>query len=248
MRYFIEHNYNGTAYCGWQKQPNAITIQEKIESALSIVLKEPVEIVGSSRTDTGVHAVQQFAHFDIEKPIDDLQRAAHSVNSLLPFDLAVVEIVEVATTAHARFDATYRCYEYRIVRTKNVFLQSMAHTFRPALDIEAMNEVAKLLLQHTNFECFSKIHTNVKTFLCNIEYAYWEQKDDVLIFNIKANRFLRGMVRAIVGTLIEVGLNRLTKNEFEAIIISKSRKNAAAQAPACGLFLTGVGYDWNEIK
>ncbi len=244
MRYFIEHSYNGTAYCGWQKQPNAISIQEKIENAISQVLSQPIAIVGSSRTDAGVHATQQFAHFDIETPIANLEKTAYSVSRLLPFDIAVDKIIAVDSETHARFDATHRCYEYKIVHQKSPFLHNLVHIFKPTLDIGLMNDAAQLLIQYNDFECFSKVHTDVKTFLCNIEYAYWEQSEEVLVFKIKANRFLRGMVRAIVGTLLDIGKQKITKADFEAIILSKNRKNASAQAPACGLFLTEVGYDF----
>ena len=244
MRYFIEHSYNGTAYCGWQKQPNGMTIQEAIEKALSVVLREPIEITGSSRTDTGVHAIQQFAHFDIDTPIKNLNKTAHSVSSILPFDIVVDRIVEVSDETHARFDATHRCYEYKIYNKKNAFLHERVYVFRPKLDVEAMNEAAQILLQYIDFECFSKIHTEVKTFLCSIEYAQWEYQNGLLVFKIKANRFLRGMVRAIVGTLLDIGIGKLSKQDFKQIVISKNRKNASAQAPACGLYLTEVGYDF----
>lgn len=247
MRYFIEVSYKGTNYHGWQRQPNGNTVQEELERALAIILRQPVEIIGSSRTDAGVHAEQQFAHFDVENPIAAPDRVALGLNSLLPKDIAVPKIVAVRPDVHSRFAAMHRCYEYRIIFQKNAFLTDLAHVFRPELDVQRMNEAAALLLQYTDFECFSKIHTDVKTFLCSIEHAYWEKTRLGLIFHIKANRFLRGMVRAIVGTLLEVGQGKKSYADFEQLIISKNRKNAAAQAPACGLFLVEVGYDWASI-
>jgi tRNA pseudouridine38-40 synthase len=247
MRYFIEVSYKGTNFHGWQKQPNAPTIQEELERAFGMILRQPVEIIGSSRTDAGVHAEQQFAHFDWENAIADPDRIIHGLNSILPREISVKQLIETGEEVHSRFAATHRCYEYRIIRQKNPFLPDLAYLFRPELEVRKMNEAAQLLLQYDDFECFSKIHTDVKTFICKIEYAYWQQTPQVLTFHIKANRFLRGMVRAIVGTLLEIGQGRKTVAEFEQIILSKNRKNAAAQAPASGLFLTEVGYEWEKI-
>lgn len=247
MRYFVELSYRGTNFHGWQKQPNALTIQEELEKAFGLILRQPIEIIGSSRTDAGVHALQQFAHFDWPTEIKDTDRVIHSLNSILPYDIAIKRLILVNSDVHSRFAATHRCYEYRIVRHKDPFQTALAYQFWPALDTAKMNEAALLLLQYEDFECFSKIHTDVKTFLCHIKHAYWEESPRGLIFHIKANRFLRGMVRAIVGTLLEIGRGRTTITEFEQIILSKNRKNAAAQAPSCGLFLTEVGYQWPEI-
>lgn len=248
MRYFIEVSYKGTNFHGWQKQPNAPTIQEELEKAFEIILRQSVEVVGSSRTDAGVHAEQQFAHFDWETAIKAPERIVLGLNSVLSQDISVKQLTLVREGTHSRFAATHRCYEYRIIRQKNPFLSDLAYLFRPALNVEKMNEVAKLLLQYNDFECFSKTHTDVKTFLCQIEYAYWQSTSNGLTFYIKANRFLRGMVRAIVGTLLEIGRERMTIEQFEQIILSKNRKKAAAQAPACGLFLTEVGYEWDGIS
>jgi tRNA pseudouridine38-40 synthase len=242
MRYFIEISYKGTNLNGWQKQPNAPTVEEAIERAMSVVLKQAIEIVGSSRTDSGVHAEQQFAHFDTDMPVADIDRKIYAINCILPKDVAIKRIFEVADDFHARFAATHRCYEYRIALQKNPFLTHLAYIFTHPLDVNLMNQAASLLLNYTDFECFSKVNTDVKTFDCSIEYAYWEQQGQLLVFRIKANRFLRGMVRAIVGTLIEVGQQKRSIADFEAVIQSKNRKNAAAQAPAEGLFLTEVGY------
>ncbi|MFN8345331.1 MAG: tRNA pseudouridine(38-40) synthase TruA [Spirosomataceae bacterium] len=247
MRYFIEVIYKGTKFHGWQKQPNAPTVQEELEKAFKVLLREPIEIIGSSRTDTGVHAEQQFAHFDRNTELTAPERLVHNINSILPPDMAVKQLFRVKEEVHSRFAAEYRCYEYRIIRQKDPFLKELAYLFRPALDVDLMNKAALLLLQYEDFECFSKIHTDVKTFICRIDYAYWEEHQKGLIFHIKANRFLRGMVRAIVGTLLEVGRGRMSVARFEEIIQSKNRKNAAAQAPAEGLFLTEVGYNYDEI-
>jgi len=247
MRYFIELSYRGTRFHGWQKQPNAPTIQEALEKAFGMILRQTVEVIGSSRTDAGVHAEQQFAHFDCESELKDVDRVIYGLNGVLPHDIAIKQLIHVGDDIHSRFEATHRCYAYRMVWQKNPFLIDLAHRSRPIFDVARMNEAARMLLQYEDFECFSKIHTEVKTFLCQIEYTYWEETASGLVFHIKANRFLRGMVRAIVGTLLEIGRGRITILQFEEIILSKNRKNAAAQAPACGLFLTEVGYDWEKL-
>lgn len=247
MRYFIEISYKGTDFHGWQRQPNAITVEETLEKALQTILRTPIQITGSSRTDTGVHAEQQFAHFDIDQPLAYPDRTLHALNGLLPYQVAVLSLRPVHDDAHCRFDATHRCYEYRLFRHKNPFLIDMGYLYRHVLDIDGMNQAAGVLLQYNDFECFSKTHTDVKTFLCNIEYAYWKEQNSLLVFHIKANRFLRGMVRAIVGTILQVGQGKINIEQFEQIILSKNRRNAAAQAPAEGLFLTEVGYDWSKI-
>lgn len=242
MRYFIEFSYKGTNYSGWQKQNNAISVQQKLDEALTLILRETIETVGSSRTDTGVHAEQQYAHFDIERPVKDCALLTYRLNSLLPFDIAVHRVFHVEDTAHSRFDASYRRYEYRIVRQKNPFLFGESHIFHKPLDIPLMNAAALLLLEYKNFESFSKIHTQVNNFLCEITEAEWFEKDGILIFSVKSNRFLRGMVRALVGTLLEVGTGKKTIADFEKIIQAQDRSKAGAQAPAEGLFLVEVGY------
>lgn len=242
MRYLIECSYKGSAFHGWQIQPNAITVQEEIEKALSIILKQKIEITGSSRTDTGVHAFQQFAHFDIEAVIPNVDKFAHSMNGILPREIAIKQISLVADSFHSRFDATHRSYLYRIIQEKNPFWYEMAYFFKPKLDIEQMNKAGEILLQHTDFQCFSKVNTDVMTFNCKIEYAYWERHEQFLLFHIKADRFLRGMVRAIVGTMIEVGVGRMQLSDFEQIILSKSRNKAGRAVPPEGLTLVEVGY------
>ena len=242
MRYFIELSYRGTDFCGWQIQENGPSVQAVLNDALTKVLRQPIETTGSSRTDAGVHSSQQFAHFDVAQPIQNPASLVLSLNGILPFSVAVHRVFAVADTAHARFDATYRCYEYRITTRKSPFLEKMAFFFRGDVCIQKMNDVAQILLQHNNFQCFSKVKTTVKTFNCQIQEAYWTQHGHDIVFHIKADRFLRGMVRAIVGTLIEVGLGKLNAADFEAIIQSKNRNMAKASVPAEGLFLVEVGY------
>lgn len=242
MRYFIEFSYKGTKYSGWQRQNNAISVQQLLDEALTLILRETIETVGSSRTDTGVHAEQQYAHFDISNEMKDTDLTTYRLNSRLPFDIAVHRIFRVEDTAHSRFDATHRRYEYRIIKRKNPFLSDGSHIFHKPLDIEKMNKAAALLLVYKNFESFSKIHTQVNNFLCDITVAEWFEKDGILIFSIKANRFLRGMVRGLVGTLLEVGVGKRSVEDFEKIILAQDRSKAGAQAPAQGLFLVEVGY------
>ncbi len=240
-RYCIEISYLGTDFAGWQSQINATGVQTLIEKALTQLLKTPILIVGSSRTDAGVHALQQFAHFDTSNTfeIDDF---CYRLNQMLPFSICIKNIVEVKPNFHSRYDAVSRSYEYRITRKKNPFLLGQAHLFSSYLDIDLMNKANKILFQHTDYQAFSKVHTDVTSFHCTIIRAEWISNNDLLVFHIKANRFLRGMVRAIVGTLIQVGLKKLSIEGFEQIILSKDRKNAGAAVPAKGLFLTEVNY------
>ncbi|WP_396176948.1 tRNA pseudouridine(38-40) synthase TruA [Flavobacterium sp.] len=244
MRFFIEFSYNGTNYHGWQYQPNATSVQETLTKALSVVLKKSdLEVMGAGRTDTGVHASQMFAHFDYENPVNS-DVVAYKLNSFLPKDIAVSRIIEVDENAHARFDATQRTYEYKINTAKNVFQQELSWYYAKDLDVEAMNDAAKLLLVFTDFQCFSKINTDVNTFNCAITEAFWKKENDHLIFTISADRFLRNMVRAIVGTLVNVGLGKISKSEFKTIIESKDRRKAGFSVPAHGLYLTQIKYDY----
>ena len=243
MRYFIECAYKGTNYSGWQIQINALTVQEVIEKALSTLLKHKIDMTGSSRTDTGVHAMQQFAHFEIEEEIMDCENLVYRINKLLPIDISVQKIFKVANDYHSRFEAISRKYEYRISRKKNPFQKGLSYEFNGNLDIERMNEASRILFKHIDYQCFSKIKTEVLTFNCTILEAQWkEEKNDSLVFHIKANRFLRGMVRAIVGTLLEVGTGKISVSDFERIILSKDRKKAGWSVPAEGLFLMEVNY------
>lgn len=248
MRYFIELAYKGTPFCGWQIQPNAITVQEEIEKALSLLLRKPVGITGSSRTDTGVHALQQFAHFDLEDAIPHIPKLIYNLNGILRREIVIKNIYPVSNEAHSRFDAIYRRYQYRITQTKNPFFYEVSLLHRMNFDIEKMNEAAQQLLKYIDFQCFSKVKTDVATFNCKIEFAYWEQQNEFLLFNIKADRFLRGMVRAIVGTLLEVGAGKLSITDFEQIILSKDRNKAGKAVAAHGLTLMEVGYPENYFE
>lgn len=248
MRYFIELSYNGKNYHGWQIQPNAITVQETLENALSLLTGDKISVVGCGRTDTGVHASQFFLHFDTSQQIDK-KKLKFKLNAFLPSDIAIFQIFKVNDDTHARFDAVSRTYEYRISLRKNPFLTDTAWKNEEAkIDINAMNSAAQLLLQYENFKCFSKSKTDVKTYNCDISKAIWKKEDDLLIFHITANRFLRNMVRAIVGTLMNVGLEKLKIEEFKEIIESKNRSRAGVSAKAHGLFLTEVVYPINKLK
>ncbi len=241
MRYFIELSYNGKNYHGWQIQPDAISVQEKLNNALSTIFQEKIEVVGAGRTDSGVHASQMFAHFDIEKELK--KEVVFRINSILPNDIAVSQVFLVNNEKHARFDASSRSYEYKIWLGRNPFLLDFSwqiHSQKPNLDL--MNKAAKLLLEYTDFQTFSKVKTEVYTFNCDITEAYWIQNKNELIFHISANRFLRNMVRAIVGTLLDVGLGKISIEDFEQIIESKNRANAGLSVPAKGLFLTHIKY------
>ncbi|GAB3651819.1 tRNA pseudouridine(38-40) synthase TruA [Echinicola sediminis] len=240
-RYFLELAYKGTHYHGWQLQPNARTVQEEINKALATILREKVETMGSGRTDTGVHGKQQFLHFDVEGALER-KNFLKKVNAVLPKDISIYDLKEVNPEAHARFDAVWRSYEYYISLRKNPFEEELSWHCFYRLDVERMNEAAALLLRHRDFECFSKVKTEVNHFECEIKTAFWEQKEHHLIFHITANRFLRGMVRAIVGTLVEVGTGKLGVEEFQSILESKNRGNAGAAAPPRGLYLSEVSY------
>jgi len=241
MRYFLELAYRGTHYHGWQRQPNGLSVQEVIETALTTVLRQPISIVGSGRTDTGVHAGQQFAHFETDLPLP--KHLLRSLNSLVSNDIAIYDCFPVHADDHARYTATYRYYQYSIIRRKDPFRDGLAYIFTLPLDVERMNQAAELLLNHTDFESFSKVKTDVKTFNCRIDFAYWlVEPNGNLTFHIKADRFLRGMVRAIVGTLLDVGQHRLSLTGFDQIIRNRDRKKAGRAAPADGLSLVEVGY------
>lgn len=242
MRYILECSYKGTAFHGWQVQENAPSVQGHIEKALSIVLRQEMQIVGSSRTDAGVHAYQQFAHFDVTEPLSNIEKMVHSMNGILPKDIAISHIRAVSDEFHSRFDATHRRYLYRISTQKTPFWQEFSYFYRTPVDIEQMNRAGEILKKHIDFQCFSKVHTDVATFNCQIELAHWERQDQFLLFHIKADRFLRGMVRAIVGTMLEVGAGKLSLSGFEDIILSKSRQKAGRAVPAEGLTLVEVGY------
>ena len=239
-RYFIEVGYNGTDLCGFQIQDGQETVQSVVSAALQTVFKEPVALTGSSRTDAGVHAKQNFFHFDTELVIP--AKHIYSLNAILPPTVVVHNIYAVAPEAHARFDASQRTYEYHINRFKDVFGTDGSWYYPQNLNVDLMNLAAAELKNYTDFECFSKVNTDVNTFNCDIFVAYWKQENDHLIITISANRFLRNMVRAIVGTLINVGLEKLTLDDFKAIIESKDRNKAGFSVPAHGLYLTQITY------
>jgi tRNA pseudouridine38-40 synthase len=243
VRYFIQFAYNGTHYHGWQIQPNASSVQETLNKAFSVLLNETISIMGAGRTDTGVHASEMYGHFDTEKNLD-IPVLVYKLNSYLPKDIAIFNIIAVHDDAHCRFDATKRTYEYHINTVKNPFLQELSWYVTQKLDVDLMNEAAQLLLKHTDFQCFSKVNTDVNTFDCTIFEAFWKQENGKLIFTISANRFLRNMVRSIVGTLINIGLHKITLADFENIIASKNREKAGFSVPAHGLYLTNIYYDY----
>ncbi len=243
-RFFIKIAYKGTNYHGWQIQPGAITIQGTIDSALKILLKEDINTTGAGRTDTGVHASEFFAHFDTVKTIKEITdlNLTYKLNSILPNDISVHDIIPVKEDAHARFDAISRTYKYYISLQKDPFWIDSAWFFYSSLDMKKMQEATELLFDYQDFSSFSKSNTQVKTNNCKIISASWQQKDNILIFEITANRFLRNMVRAIVGTLIEVGMKKITRTDFQKIIKNKNRSNAGVSAPAQGLYLTNIEY------
>ena len=245
MRYFFEIAYNGTAYHGWQYQQNATGVQEVVENALSKLLREKVSIVGSGRTDTGVHCLQQFFHADLEKVVDR-EQLLQRLNSFLPADIVIKDMIAVRAEAHARYDARERRYEYRITRLKDPFLTHRAFYYFRELDLPTMNRAAALLLGTHDFQCFSKVKTDVNHFICNVKQVRWNQKGELLVFTITANRFLRGMVRAVVGTLLDVGTGKISVKDFQAILLGKDRKKAGMNVPPEGLYLTQVKYS-NKI-
>jgi tRNA pseudouridine38-40 synthase len=246
QRYFIELSYDGTDYHGWQVQPNAVTVQQLLDEALSTVLRQPVETTGCGRTDTGVHALEFFAHFDTDISKFEIEHSKFeiSVNSILPKDIAIKRIIPVHPDAHSRFDATQRSYEYHIHFEKDPFKVNRSWELRDKPDISLMNEAAALMMEYTDFSCFSKSNTQTFTNNCKISRAEWVEKEGGIVFHISANRFLRNMVRAIVGTLIAIGHEEMEPAAIRQIIESKNRSNAGTSVPACGLYLTEVHYSY----
>ena len=241
MRYFFEIAYHGANYNGWQSQRNATGVQTVVENVMSKVFRSPVSIVGSGRTDTGVHCEQQFFHTDLADEFNKPQ-LIQQLNSFLPRDVVIKSIREVRADSSARYDAIERSYRYQITRVKNPFLQGLSWHYFKELKIDNMNKAAAYIVGEHDFECFSKVKTDVNHFICDIRRAGWIEKGDDLTFSISANRFLRGMVRAIVGTLLEVGTGKISYREFVSIIQSKDRKKAGANVPALGLYLERVKY------
>jgi tRNA pseudouridine38-40 synthase len=251
QRYFIKLSYAGTAYHGWQVQENtAQTVQQVLNDALSMLLREKVETTGCGRTDTGVHAREFYAHFDSEKA--DLHKNEehwlYKLNSVLPQDIAVQRLIGVSEDAHARFSAVSRTYEYIISTKKDPFLQQWAWQHWKSMDTGEMNKAAEALFDYLDFSAFSKSNTQVKTNNCKISHARWETRGDLMVFTITADRFLRNMVRAIVGTLTDTGQGKLTIEQFRNIIEGKNRSDAGASVPACGLYLTRVEYPGSILK
>ena len=247
MRFFIQFSYFGKAYHGWQNQPNDITVQEVLENGIFKLLNSPVSLMGAGRTDTGVHAKEMYAHFDIDA-LDNIPEYIFRLNSFLPNDIAFYRIFEVEHDAHARFHATARTYEYHIDKKKDPFSTDLAHFVKKDLDIAQMNSAAALLLGKKDFECFSKSNTDVYTNICDLREAKWERKNDQLVFTITADRFLRNMVRAIVGTLINVGLGKYPADYVNTILKSKDRTKAGVSVPAKGLYLTSIVYPNTILK
>lgn len=244
-RYFIYLAYNGEKYCGWQIQPNDVTVQETIEKALSTLLRVPTSIVGAGRTDAGVHAKQMYAHFDAPE-IENVHQLVFKLNSILPKDIVVYNIMRVRQDAHARFDAVSRLYRYYITTQKDPFLHHLKYKIHGAVDMQAMNACADVLFEYTDFTSFSKLHTDVKTNNCEIMHARWEQVGDEYVFTIKADRFLRNMVRSIVGTLLEAGRGKLDAAGMRKVIEAKDRGAAGSSVPGHALFLEEIEYN-NDI-
>lgn len=242
-RYFISLSYKGTAYHGWQKQQNALSVQEVLQSALSKMLRTETEVVGAGRTDTGVHSSFYIAHLDYhgDRNITS-QNFIYHLNAVLPKDIAISAIEQVAPDMHARFSAVEREYKYYITTVKDPFKIETAFYYSAPLDVEQMNEAAAMLLTYDDFTSFAKLHTDTKTNICDVREAHFERNGATIVFTIRADRFLRNMVRAIVGSLLDVGKGNITPADFRAIIEAKDRSKASSSAYAHGLFLTNVTY------
>ena len=246
QRYFIYLAYDGTNYHGWQIQPNGISVQECLMKALATFLRREIEVIGAGRTDAGVHATLMVAHFDFEGDALDVELVADKLNRLLPPDISVYQVRRVKSDAHARFDATARTYKYYITTSKNPFNRQYRCRIHGNLDFKRMNEAAQELFDYSDFTSFSKLHTDVRTNICRITMAEWTQVDEVTwVFRIRADRFLRNMVRAIVGTLLEVGRGKMTVQDFKQVIELQDRGKAGTSAPGQALFLVNVEYPEN---
>jgi tRNA pseudouridine38-40 synthase len=245
MRYFLEISYLGTHYHGWQKQQNAASVQEKLEEALAILLQTEISTIGSGRTDTGVHAKVQIVHFDTKKEIISHQAFLKKLNAILPNDISAKAIRRVNDDAHARYDANKRSYQYVICTKPEPFERGKAYYFYRHLDLEAMNLAASYLKGKHDFQSFSKVKANVNHYICEVWQIEWERKDPFLIFHVSANRFLHGMVRTLVGTLLDVGLGKIEPEKVKEILDLKDRRKAGRAAPPEGLFLTEVAYPEN---
>ena len=241
-RYFIKLSYKGTNYHGWQIQPKANTVQQVLNEDFSLLLGEKVQVTGCGRTDTGVHARVFYAHLDCSGKLAKNTDLLFKINNKLPADIAIHKFLPVRADAHARFDALSRTYEYHIQCRKEVFTNEYAHYVYGILDTEAMQSASDILKDYTDFTSFSKVDTETKTNNCKLHLAHWDITEDTMVFTIKADRFLRNMVRAIVGTLLDVGSRRTDLDGFRQIIENRSRSDAGTSAPARGLFLTDVQY------
>lgn len=242
MRYFVTLSYHGARYHGWQIQPNGDSVQERLQRALSLLLRSDIVVTGAGRTDAGVHARMMTAHFDYGQPIDG-QQLTYKLNKLLPYDIAVSSVEQVADDLHARFSATSRMYRYYIHTAKSPFLSNTSCEIHYPLDFSKMNEAAKVLLKYEDFGAFCKSHADVKTTLCQMMAAEWHQTSPTTwYFEIRANRFLRNMVRAVVGTLVDVGRGRVTLEDFRKIVEGKKRTEAGESMPAHALFLEDITY------
>lgn len=248
FRYFIHLAYDGTPFNGWQIQKNAPSVQETINRALFHLCKEEVNIVGCGRTDTGVHANNYYAHFDLSNNLTETGKLVAHLNHYLPREIVIYNLYPVPGDAHARFDATSRTYKYFILRKKDPFKQHYSYFYHGPLDINAMNEAANTLIQYRDFTSFSKVNTDVNTFICQITEAFWKTDENMLVFQISADRFLRNMVRAIVGTLLDVGKQKISLPQLRQIIESKNRSNAGYSVPAKGLFLENIDYPKHLIS
>jgi len=245
QRYFLHLAYDGSTYHGWQVQPNAISVQEVITQALQTILRDPlVETLGCGRTDTGVHASEFYLHFDSQEELVDPEKEIYKLNNILPFDIACFSLIPVHPEAHARFDATERAYEYRIHTVKDPFLKKYSVFVPYDLDVEIMNKAGQLMLKYSDFAAFCKSGSDQHTTICDLIEASWVKEGNQLRFHIRANRFLRNMVRAIVGTMIDLGRGHISLEEFESILSSGARSNAGTSAPAHGLYLSEVKYPY----
>ena len=240
QRYFLELMYKGSQYSGFQVQENAPTVQAAVEKAFAVLQRQPVVLTGSSRTDAGVHARQNFFHFDYEAPLHP--QFQYKMNAILPRDIVLKQVYRVPANAHCRFDATSRSYRYYIYRDKNPFLEDRAYYFPYVIDVEKMQEAASVIMEYADFTSFSKRNTQAKTFICNIIESEWRQEDQLLVYGIKANRFLRGMVRGITGTMLQVGRGKLSIDGFRKVIEAKDCREADFAVPGHGLFLEEVEY------
>lgn len=243
MRYFLELRYDGAAYCGWQRQPDMPSVQQTLESALKTLLREDIEVTGAGRTDTGVNASYYVAHFDCAASVEDTAQAIYKLNFILPKDIAAGSMTPVADDAHARFDAREREYRYYIEPQKNPFTRDASWQYYVPLDVAKMNEAAAILLEYDDFTSFAKLNSNNKTNICLVMHAGWTVSENgMLCFTIRADRFLRNMVRSLVGTLVDVGRGRYTPTEFREIVESRDLARSSGGAPAQGLFLSDVVY------